>query len=259
MKTTTFLMAAGLLAISCAAPQEDLVSPPEPPILEDGAYLLDKAVWTYSDSSTTIEPQQIKIYSGGRYMFASWNAADNTPSFSAGIAQTKNGKLYETPVYDVNGAVDSGTVFELSIVKTTLGFEQEIKGIQLEDSSSIDLYESWNALEGATSSYDGLWKLSSRNEVEGVSEFNEIKMIGGGHFVWFHTWSDDSVEHADFGYGAFIDNGDGNVMEVAQAGSREGYEGEWSVNYAKVGADMIQQTYVNAATGEELVQNYKRL
>jgi len=31
------------------------------------------------------------------------------------------------------------------------------------------------------------------------------------------------------------------------------------VNYAKVGADMIQQTYVNAATGEELVQNYKRL
>jgi hypothetical protein len=150
-------------------------------------------------------------------------------------------------------------VFELSIVKTTLGFEQEIKGIPLDDSSSVDLYESWNALEGATTSYDGLWKLSSRNEVEGVSEFNEIKMIGGGHFVWFHTWSDDSVEHADFGYGAFIDNGDGNVMEVAQAGSIEGYEGEWSVNYAKVGADMIQQTYVNAATGEELVQNYKRL
>ncbi len=259
MKTPTFLVAAGLLAISCAAPQEDPVPAPEPPILADGAYSLDKAVWTFSDSSTTIEQEQIKIYSGGRYMFASWNAADNTPSFSAGIAQTKNGKLYETPVYDVNGAVDSGTVFELSIVKTTLGFEQEIKGIPLDDSSSVDLYESWNALEGATTSYDGLWKLSSRNEVEGVSEFNEIKMIGGGHFVWFHTWSDDSVEHADFGYGAFIDNGDGNVMEVAQAGSIEGYEGEWSVNYAKVGADMIQQTYVNAATGEELVQNYKRL
>ena len=192
-------------------------------------------------------------------MFASWNVAEGIPSFAAGTVETKNGKLHETPVYDVNGAVDSGMVFELSIVKTTLGFEQEIKGIPLDDSSSVDLYESWNALEGATSSYDGLWKLSSRNEVEGVSEFNEIKMIGGGHFVWFHTWSDDSVEHADFGYAAFIDNGDGNVMEVAQAGSIEGYEGEWSVNYAKVGADMIQQTYVNAATGEELVQNYKRL
>ncbi|MAD30677.1 MAG: hypothetical protein CL854_00335 [Cryomorphaceae bacterium] len=259
MKTTTFLVAAGLLAISCAAPQEDLVSAPEPPILADGAYSLDKAVWTFSDSSTTIEQEQIKIYSGGRYMFASWNAAEKTPSFAAGTVETRNGKLYETPVYDVNGAVDSGMVFELSIVKTTLGFEQEIKGMQMEDSSSIDLIESWNALEGNASPYDGLWKLSSRNEVEGVSDFNEIKMIGGGHFVWFHAWSDDSTEHADFGYGAFIDNGDGNVTEVVQAGSIEGYVGEWSVNYAKVGADMIQQTYVNVSTGEEFVQNYKRL
>ena len=192
-------------------------------------------------------------------MFASWNVAEGIPSFAAGTVETKNGKLYETPVYDVNGAVDSGMVFELSIVKTTLGFEQESKGIPLDDSSSVDLIESWNILKGNPTPYDGLWKLSSRNEVEGMSDFNEIKMIGGGHFVWFHTWSDDSVEHADFGYGAFIDNGDGNVMEVAQAGSIEGYEGEWSVNYAKVGADMIQQTYVNAATGEELVQNYKRL
>lgn len=48
MKTTTFLVAAGLLAISCAAPQEDLVSTPEPPILEDGAYSLEKSVWTYT-------------------------------------------------------------------------------------------------------------------------------------------------------------------------------------------------------------------
>ena len=56
-----------------------------------------------------------------------------------------------------------------------------------------------------------------------------------------------------------IDNGDGNVMEVAQAGSIKGYEGEWSVNYAKVGADMIQQTHLNTVTGEEFVQNYKRL
>ena len=76
MKTPTFLVAAGLLAISCAAPQEDLVSAPEPPILADGAYSLDKAVWTFSDSSTTIEQEQIKIYSGGRYMFASWNVAE---------------------------------------------------------------------------------------------------------------------------------------------------------------------------------------
>ena len=259
MKTTAFLVAAGLLAISCAAPQEDHVSIPEPPILDDGAYALDKAVWTYSDSSIASKNQQIKIYFKDRYMFAAWNAADKTPSFAAGTVETKNGKLYETPVYDANGAVDSGTVFELSIIKTTLGFEQAIKGIQLEDNSSIDLFESWNKLEGKASPYDGLWQLSSRNEVDGVSDFSEIKMIGGGHFVWYHTWSGDSTDHADFGYGAFIDNGNGNVTEVAQTGSIAGYEGEWSVNYVKVGADMIQQTYVNEATGEEFIQNYKRL
>jgi len=259
MKTTTFMVAAGLLAISCAAPQEDLVSAPEPPILEDGAYSLDKSVWTYTDSTATFKPQQIKIYAEGRYMFATWNDETGSPSIGAGSVQTKNGKLYEMPLYNANGIVDSGTVFELNIIKTTLGFEQEIKGIQLEDNSSIDLFESWNKLEGEASPYDGLWQLSSRNEVNGVSDFSEIKMIGGGHFVWYHTWSGDSTDHADFGYGAFIDNGNGIVTEVAQAGSIAGYEGEWSVNYVKVGADMIQQTYVNEATGEEFIQNYKRL
>ena len=259
MKTTTFLVAAGLLAISCAAPQEDFVSTPEPPILEDGAYSLDKSVWTYTDSTATFEPQQIKIYAEGRYMFATWNDETGSPSIGAGTVQTKNGKLYETPLYNANGIVDSGTVFELNISKTTRGFEQEIKGMQLEDSSTFDLYESWSSLTGTASPYDGLWQLSSRNPIEGVTDFKEIKMIGGGHFVWYHTWSDDSTEHADFGYGAFIDNGDGSVTEVAQAGSIEGYEGEWSVDYTKVGADMIQQTYINTETGEEIIQNFKRL
>ena len=92
MKTTAFLVAAGLLAISCAAPQEDHVSTPEPPILDDGAYALDKAVWTYSDSSIASKNQQIKIYFKDRYMFAAWNAADKTPSFAAGTVETKNGK-----------------------------------------------------------------------------------------------------------------------------------------------------------------------
>ena len=83
-------------------------------------------------------------------------------------------------------------------------------------------------------------------------------MIGGGHFVWYHTWS-DTVDHADFGYGQFIDNGDGTATEVAQAGSIEGYEGEWSINYTLIGSDMLQQSYINNTDSTEVFQNYKRL
>jgi hypothetical protein len=113
------------------------------------------------------------------------------------------------------------------------------------------------ALEGEATPYDGLWVLTSYNGNEGVDDFHEIKMIGGGHFVWYHTWR-DTVDHADFGYGQFLDHGDGSVTEVAQVGSIEGFEGEWYITYTMVGSDMLQQSYFNADS-IEIIQNYKKL
>jgi hypothetical protein len=256
MKKYVLFMALGMLAWSCTAPEQEAEA--TPPVLEDGAYSLTNGSWTYPDSLYEFEPQQIKIYAGGRYMFATWNEANNTPAMGAGAAWSENGMMYEQPYHNANGATDSSQTFELSITATESGFEQNIQGIDLNDSTKVDLYENWVALEGEATPYDGLWVLTSRNEIEGINDFQEIKMIGGGHFVWYHTWS-DTLDHADFGYGQFIDNGDGTATEVAQVGSINGYEGEWSINYTLVGSDMLQQSYINNTDSTEVFQNYKRL
>ena len=176
----------------------------------------------------------------------------------AGKAWSENGKMYEQPYHNASGATDSTQTFELGITATEEGFEQTIAGMDDNDSTSFDLYENWIALEGKATDYDGLWILNSRNEIEGVNDFHEIKMIGGGHFAWYHTWS-DTVDHADFGYGEFIDHGEGSVTEVAQVGSIEGFEGEWQITYTLIGSDMLQQSYFNNTDSTEVIQNYKRL
>ena len=256
MKKHVLFMALGMLAWSCTAPEQEAEA--TPPVLEDGAYSLTNATWTYADTVVEFEPQQIKIYADGRYMFATWNSTTNSPAMGAGAAWSENGMMYEQPYHNANGATDSSQTFELGITATEGGFEQTIAGMDDNDSSSFDLYENWVALEGEATPYDGLWILSSRNEVEGVKDFNEIKMIGGGHFVWYHTWS-DTVDHADFGYGEFIDHGEGSVTEVARVGSIEGFEGEWNINYTLIGSDMLQQTFINKTDSTEVIQNYKRL
>ena len=74
--------------------------------------------------------------------------------------------MYEQPYHNANGATDSSQTFELSITTTEGGLEQNIQGIDLNDSTKVDLYENRVALEGEATPYDGLWVLTSRNEIE---------------------------------------------------------------------------------------------
>lgn len=256
MRIKPIAVACSLMAIACSSPQDEVVEAPS--VVADGAYSLTHSTWTYADTVVEYEPQQIKIYSGGRYMFATWNSTTNAPAIGAGAAWSEHGMLYEQPYYGASGATDSSQTFELNIATTEAGFDQSINGISADDSTSFDLNESWNGLSGEPTQFDGLWLLTSRSEIDGVANFQEVKMIGGGHFVWYHTWS-DSIDHADFGYGQFIDNGDGSVTEVAQVGSIDGYEGEWSINYTLIGSDMLQQSYINNIDSSEVIQNFKRL
>jgi len=256
MKKYALFLALGFLAWSCAAPEQEAET--TTPVPEDGAYSLTNATWTYADTAVESEPQQIKIYSGGRYMFVTLNSTTNSPAMGAGAAWSENGMMYKQPYHDAEGAKDSSQTFELGITTTDEGFEQTIAGMDDDDSSSFDLFENWASLEGEATAYDGLWILTSRNEVDGVTDFHEIRMIGGGHFAWYHTWS-DTVGHADFGYGQFIDHGEGSVTEVAQVGSIDGFEGEWQINYTMIGSDMLQQSFINNTDSTEVIQNYKRL
>lgn len=251
------LLFAGLvlMVVSCAAPTES--GSKEQTGVPDGAYSLEAATWTYSeDSVVEIYPDQIKIYAAGKYMFATMNPLDGSVSSGAGNMSQEGSVITETPLFSAAGAVEEGMSFSLNITETEGGFEQHINQLQFPDGSTVDLRETWKRLSDGTGAYDGLWKLTSRNEIDGVNNFQEIKMIGGGHFVWYHTWS-DSIEHKDFGYGEFVEHGDGAVTEVAQIGSIEDYAGEWNITYQLLDNDHLQQTYVSPDS-VEVVQSYER-
>jgi hypothetical protein len=168
--------------------------------------------------------------------------------------------LYEQPYFSANGPTDSSQTFTLSIDVTADGFEQNIKGIDLNDSTKVDLFENWQSLQGDASPYDGLWQLTSHSGLAGVNDFEEIKMIGGGHFIWFHTYV-DSTDHSDFGYGQFIDHGEGSVSEVMQvfSGSVLAGDNEWRSEYKLLGTDVLEQTYINNSDSSMVYQVYKRL
>jgi hypothetical protein len=255
MKRLLF-MGLGLLAWSCTAPTES--TPEEETGLPNGAYSLAAATWTYSeDSVVEVYPNQIKIYAAGKYMYATMNPLDGSVSSGAGNMSQEGSVITETPLFSAAGAVEEGTAYSLNITETEGGFEQTIDQVQFPDQSTVDLHESWKRLSDGSGAFDGLWKLTSRNEIEGVNDFQEIKMIGGGHFVWYHTWS-DSTEHKDFGYGEFVEHGEGAVTEVAQVGSIEDYAGEWNITYQLIDNDHLQQVYISPDS-VEVVQNFERL
>jgi hypothetical protein len=255
MKRLLF-MGLGLLAWSCTAPSES--APEEETGLPNGAYSLEAATWTYSeDSVVKVYPNQIKIYAAGKYMYATMNPLDGSVSSGAGNMSQEGSVITESPLFSAAGSVEEGTAYSLNITETEEGFEQTIDQVEFPDQSTVDLHESWKRLSDGSGDFDGLWKLTSRNEIDGVNDFQEIKMIGGGHFVWYHTWS-DSTEHKDFGYGEFVEHGEGAVTEVAQVGSIEDYAGEWNITYQLIDNDHLQQVYISPDS-VEVVQNFERL
>jgi hypothetical protein len=211
-----FLTLSMALLFGCAA-EEEVAMTAAP--LADGAFLLGDVTMTEEGEVTVLKRAQMKIYANDRFMFAFMHEELNKPDVGAGITEWKNGALIESPIFNQDGPLDS-LHFSLDIQETEGGFLQSIEGLE-SNGHVYDMVESWDRLPGQTSIFDGLWKLDNR-EVEAageINQFSEIKIIGGGHFIFSQSFLVDGEMQQHFGFGEFSFDVAGVASETMMASS----------------------------------------
>ena len=204
------------LLFGCAA-EEEVAMTAAP--LADGAFLLGDVTMTEEGEVTVLKRAQMKIYANDRFMFAFMHEELNKPDVGAGITEWKNGALIESPIFNQDGPLDS-LHFSLDIQETEGGFLQSIEGLE-SNGHVYDMVESWDRLPGQASIFDGLWKLDNR-EVEAageINQFSEIKIIGGGHFIFSQSFLVDGEMQQHFGFGEFSVDVAGIASETMMASS----------------------------------------
>ena len=269
-KTVLFLSTATVLGACSAEPvPEAATSKLEPgptPVatrvtneaLPDGAYLLEGVTVTENGEVSEYSRDQIKIYSRGRFMYAFQNEQTGSIDVGAGDASWKNGVMREVPRVNHDGPV-SGYSFDVAINRTETGFEQTINDMPYEGGRLLDMVEVWNTASVATSPFDGLWALETRESDDpDVTAFTETKMIGGGHFIWLQRLVYQGEQGQEFGFGSFTLNAAGNAVETAMVSSLADYEGTVNaVTMQLIDENHFRQSFTY--NGKVITHSYVRL
>jgi len=219
------------------------------PGLSDGAYALISVDVTEKGNVSSYLRDQMKIYHQDRFMFAFYNDLTDKVDAGAGYTQWVDGVLVETPIASQDGPLEDLS-FDLTIVPTEAGYSQSLKGMMYGE-RSVNMVEQWKTLSTETTVFDGLWKLDSRSsEADQWADFVEMKLIGGGHFIFFQSMviDDEPVKH--FGFGSFrVDEAD-HVVETGITSSFEGPGGEeFKLNMQLIDDNHMSQSFeLNGAT-----------
>lgn len=261
MTFKSLFLSATILAVAACSVEpapEQAPAPAASQALPDGAYLIEGVTVTEDGEVSQYTRDQIKIYTNGRFMYAFNNAQTGSIDVGAGDATWSDGVMVEVPRVNHNGPV-SGYSFDVAIDQTDTGFEQTIIGMQYEGGRVLDMVEVWNTASTATSAFDGLWQLEARqSDNPDVSDFTEVKMIGGGHYIWLQNLVFKGEKVQDFGFGTFQVDSDGNATETAMTSSLEDYEG--TVNAVKMELiDKDHFTQLFTYNGETITQSYVRM
>ena len=227
------------------------------PGIADGAYLLDSVIKTVGNETFSLKRDQLKIFANNRFMFAFFDDQTNLIDAAAGYAFWVDGVLIETPIANQDGPVH-GLSFEIALQTTETGFTQGVRGMPAESGGTYDLDEQWKILSTEKGPLDGLWKLESR-ETEGDSytDFTEMKLIGGGHSIFFHRFNCEGEIVQHFGFGSLQIFETGEVTETGMTGTLEGYAGVKQLLQMELVDDRLIQRFL--VDGVEVVQIYSRV
>jgi hypothetical protein len=166
--------------------------------------------------------------------------------------------MVEVPRVNHHGPV-SGYCFDVAIDQTETGFEQTVIGMEYEGGRLLDMVEVWDKASTATSAFDGLWQLQTRESNEpNISEFAETKMIGGGHYIWLQNAVFEGEPVKEFCFGTFEVDANGDAIETAMTSSMPDYEGTVSaVKMELLDKNHFTQSFVY--NGETVTQTYMRM
>ena len=232
------------------------------PGIADGAYLLDSVIKTVGDETFSLKRDQLKIFVDNRFMFAFFDDQTGLIDAATGYAYWVDGVLTETPIANQDGPVE-GLSFEIALQTTEAGFTQGVRGMPAESGGTYDLDEQWALLSSEKNPFDGLWKLESRETAgDSCTDFTEMKLIGGGHTIFFHRYNDGGEDDGElvkhFGFGSLQVSETGEVTETGMTGTIEGYAGsEQLLGMELVEEDRMVQRFL--VDGVEVVQVYGRI
>jgi hypothetical protein len=228
------------------------------PGIPDGAYALDSVIKTVGGKTFNFQRDQMKIFTNNRFMFAFFDDQTNEIDAAAGYAVWVGGVLTETPIANQDGPVE-GLNFEIALETTKAGFTQIVRGMPADNGGTYDLDEVWETQSTEKSAFDGLWKLEKRDREESdCSNFQEMKLIGGGHYMFFQRFEDkgDRVKH--FGFGSMQVDESGLVTETGMTSTLEDYSGrDQQLNTKLIDANHMTQSFM--LDGIEVIQSYVRI
>ena len=261
MKNFLMAVTASLLVLTgCSSDKQSNISEENAMNpLADGAFLLSKVTITEDGETTELLRDQMKIYSNGKFMFAFDNESTGDMDVGAGNATWVNGVLIEEPLYNHDGPL-SDLSFDITIEPTENGFNQVLHGMEYEDGRVLEtMVEEWNRAPGVVTPYDGLWKLEGRETDDPeLTEFSEIKMIGGSHFIILQSAMYQGEKVRNCGFGSLILTGASKVLETGMVGSWENYSG-WAT---EVNMEMVDENHLIQSftfNGRVITQKYVRI
>jgi hypothetical protein len=227
------------------------------PGLADGAYALISVDVTEDGVVSSYLRDQMKIYSQDRFMFAFYNDLTDKVDAGAGYTHWVDGVLVETPIANQDGGLKDLS-FDLTITPTEAGFTQSLKGMKYGE-RSVNMVEQWKALSTETTIFDGLWKLENRSsEADEWAEFSEMKLIGGGHFIFFQSILVDGEAVKHFGFGSLRVDDAGHVVETGITSTIEGLAGaEYNLNMQLIDDNHMSQSF--EMDGAVVTQTYVRI
>jgi hypothetical protein len=259
-KRFSVLMTAFLVFTGCSSDKQSNISGENTMNpLADGAFLLSKVTITEDGKTTELLRDQIKIYSNGKFMFAFDNESTGDMDVGAGNAGWINGVMVEEPLFNHDGPL-SDLSFDITIEPTENGFNQVLHGMEYDDGRVLEtMVEEWNRAPGVVTPYDGLWRLEGRETDDPeLTEFSEIKMIGGGHFIILQSAMYQGAKVRNFGFGSLILMGSSRVLETGMVGSWENYS-DWATEVTIEMVDDDHMTQSFTLNGRVVIQNYVRI
>ena len=228
------------------------------PGIDDGAYLLDGVIRTVEGQTSKLLRDQMKIYANNRFMFAFFDEQTNMIDAATGYAHWVDGVLTETPIANQEGSVE-GLSFQIALESTEAGFTQIVRGMPSADGGTYDLDEVWETLSTEKTAVDGLW-MSQARESENAewSNFTEMKLIGGGHYIFFQRYDYKGKSFKNFGFGSIRGDSSGTITETGMTSTLEGYSGTDHPLKVEL-ADANHMTQIFMIDGVEVVQSYIRV